>query len=193
MISDKCSELFHNAFVELDKLIEKVQFEENLTLELTLGNYDLNLFNTLPRCPGIYFFSMKIPIIHQAYSLLDNNIQNFSQVWKEYDGKSIIWTPGLKIKRCLYHLNENRDQDFYREGWIPLYLGKSENIQNRVRQHFEQNPMQHTFGMKLGARKNMEGISIKIQLIPFNFSNSKTILPYIETKIRNRLNPIIGQ
>lgn len=191
MVSERCSELFNQAFSELDSLVDSAKFDQNYTIEFDLSDDCDEAFINLPRTPGIYYYSMKLPDSHKAWGCVKEDIGKFSEFWTGRD--NVVWTPGIKAKRCNYHRAIQQDNVLFHEGWIPMYLGKSQNLYARIKQHYDQPSERASFGMKLKSRKTIFGIKIRVQVMTLSSKHSKTILPYVEYRLRDKLQPIIGQ
>lgn len=121
---------------------------------------------------GIYFFIMKEDVFV-------SNIDNFN---------SVSYSSKLKKKESNKITLKKDDV---------LYLGKSENIQKRIKEHEEDVEDNSTYSLKLNS-ENRKFIKEKYKKVYFELNNdykkfSYIILPYIESKLHNNLKPCIGK
>ena len=182
---------FSKSINDFENILKSLDFDLDQSIEFTLSSDLKAELDNAPKEKGLYYFEMKIPKNHLVYDVIDRNLFNFKKVWKDDPKVSSFWSPGVKKKRCI-KANE-RIESHLNEGWIPLYLGKSECIVNRVKQHLFQDPAQASFAMKLLARTDLYGIQFRLSTLPIQVENSKMILPYVEDYLRSVKNPILGQ
>jgi hypothetical protein len=76
---------------------------------------------------------------------------------------------------------------------VAYYLGKSRNISKRVTEHFTLKPHQLTTAMKLLARENLYGETLRISSIRLDIVNYDWVVPIVETELRDKINPIFGR
>lgn len=113
-------------------------------------------------------------------------IQNFKSIWLgENNCYEKCFTPNIKKKRIVTHSELHE--------WIPIYIGKSKNIKNRLSEHFFKKLHQTTFSLKLLERKNLYGNQFRISTIKIEVKNYDIIMPIIENELRNKINPILGR
>ncbi|WP_157970322.1 hypothetical protein [Albibacterium indicum] len=77
--------------------------------------------------------------------------------------------------------------------WIPLYIGKSRNIASRIHGHIFRELDKTTFAMKLKSRENLYGQRFRISYIKLDVNNYDMLVPYVERRLRNKINPIVGK
>jgi len=126
--------------------------------------------------------------------------KNTNQPWEELLGLfSDEWLkPAENIK---YFPKSNKGniektlKDSARSGWIPLYIGKSEKVIDRVKQHVELSPEKKTYALKLNARaKQLEGAKINITSLPLDVNKDNYFLVgLVEYLIRQKMLPIVGK
>ncbi|WP_445722593.1 GIY-YIG nuclease family protein [Flavobacterium sp.] len=130
---------------------------------------------------GIYIFFIKSDLKWKDYKDLE-------QKWKEKDF--------IKIPKAI---KGNYDKSLLIENYIPFYIGKSENILKRVKEHLEHDKSKATYGMKLANRKHFKLSDFEIgywqlDLDPsFSKEIKQFIITTIEQKIREKLKPLIGK
>ncbi len=114
---------------EIDDLVSKIKadvIDYALTLEFTnCINFkpgDKTKFEGIPKSPGLYFFSIK-NTNNKAFA---DWLSWFQPIW-EMDYIKKKFTPNTSKKRVNVHLKKNDCTE-----WIPLYLGKSQNIQSEL-------------------------------------------------------------
>lgn len=130
---------------------------------------------------GIYLFEIKN---NGNFSSFDKWINDFKLAWRdpEYFKQ---FTPDLKEMRIRSHSELNE--------WIPLYIGKSKNIEGRVHEHIFKDLHKTTFALKLLARTNLQNDLFRLSTLKIDVSNYDAIVPKIEWQLRNRINPIAGK
>tara|TARA_B100000949_G_C14223585_1_gene425666 strand:- start:455 stop:1009 length:555 start_codon:yes stop_codon:yes gene_type:complete len=181
----------------IDKIISE-QFDlvkakitkDNLT---TLCEFDLNDLESLKektqvlrKIKGIYLFE-----IHNQESLLfDEWIEGFTNKFRGFENKYLQkWTPNIVGKRTKIHKNQSSSSE-----WIPLYLGKSQNIADRIDKHLNSKLGYPPSALKLKHRGNLNDERFRIQYIDFSYiRNYEAIVGLIEKKLREEINPIAGR
>ena len=77
--------------------------------------------------------------------------------------------------------------------WIPLYIGKSSNIEDRIKQHIHNNIGKPPSALKLLDRGNLNSQKFRLKYIDFNFIiNYAIMVSQIEKNLRDEINPIAG-
>lgn len=164
---------------ELDKIVDELKFTKvhtftlDRTTEFKLGKEFHH--------PGIYLFEIENT---KNNTNVVQWMTNFTELWRDKK-YHMRWTPGIKNHRVNSHTKL--------DGWIPLYIGKSRNIAKRIESHVFKELQKTTFAMKLKARENIYGITIRVSTINLDVVHYDMIVPYIENRLRNKLNPIAGK
>jgi hypothetical protein len=107
---------------------------------------------------------------------------DFENKWSVFNGK---FTPTIKKKRIAAHGQL--------EEWIPIYLGKSKKISDRIGGHLCLDMDKRTFALKLLSRTNLVGETFRLNIINLNTENYDIVAPIVESELRNRINPLIGR
>ncbi|MEJ8599089.1 hypothetical protein JSO61_009125 [Riemerella anatipestifer] len=171
--------------LKLDQIkIELENFVENL--ELTeICNFNMENCGDIPwdliKFQGIYFIEIQI---RNKELTFDEWLQNFKNDWEDERYKR-KFVPNIKLKRIRKH--KELDE------WIPLYLGKSKNISSRIFQHIYKDINKTTFALKLRARENIWKENFRLSVIEVNSDSYDWVVPVIERKLRDKLNPILGK
>lgn len=162
---------------QLDKFAAQVDFVDFHEFILET---DLKCTPDLPpKKNGIYRFDF---FIEDDSGEVSDWMKNFCEEWINTD---VTWVPGTRKKRISQH-KELRE-------WIPLYIGKSKDVRQRVLQHLYQKIDATTFGMKLMGRKNLYGKKFRVSWIPLEITHYDFIAPALEQRLRNRFHPIVGR
>lgn len=175
-------EEINNKFTQLKT--ELSEFAE--TLEFTeICEFSMNDLSQIPwdnlNISGIYKIDIKN---NGIYSDFPNWINEFREKWEDLQYKR-KFVPNIKTKRIKMH-NELQE-------WIPLYLGKSKKISSRIHQHIFKEMEKTTFALKLYARENIKDETYKLSIIEIQNENYDFIIPFVEKKLRDKINPIIGK
>ncbi|SFD61138.1 hypothetical protein SAMN05518672_102611 [Chitinophaga sp. CF118] len=166
-----------NEAARLRQLADILVFDH--IMEFELNNDPPSVAEHLMHRKGVYFFQIK----NKDLSLdVLSWVTAFTQLWK---GADVIWVPGIKKGRVKAHGRFDE--------WIPLYIGKSKNVGNRITEHIHQVKDRRTFSMKLKARTNLHGEVLRVSWIPLDVVNYDMIAPAIESMLRERINPITGK
>lgn len=171
------------------------QIDENLTTYIThirneIENIELNEicefkikdavnvpFKEL-KYKGIYLFEIKNNFKFETF---EEWVREFQKRWEiKYS-----FTPNIVKKRIAKH-------NVLKE-WIPLYIGKSKNVGSRINEHIFKEMKKPTFALKLDSRKNMRDETFKIKTIKLDVVNYDTILPIVESGLREIIHPIVGR
>jgi len=134
---------------------------------------------------GVYIFT-----ISPKNSL---SLEELSELWDE-TGNGYVKYPQV-CKTRFYNSTINAQKSYV------LYVGKSEDIGKRIKEHIIQEKSKTTYGLKLIGRKILEESSIAYNswLLPESIQvhESKPIKQFLitqlESKLRNNLNPWIGK
>jgi hypothetical protein len=175
-ISSKINQLNN----ELKEYAKSLEFEPKC--EFTLENCDeLIPWNEI-KGKGVYFIEIKN---NKNFDDFKTWVENFRLEWENpaYKRKFV---PNLKKKRI-----KKQDGEF--GDWIPLYIGKSNNISGRVKEHIHKELDKHTFALKLNAREHAKKETFRLSVIQIPTENYNIIMPIIENALRGKLNPIIGR
>jgi hypothetical protein len=77
--------------------------------------------------------------------------------------------------------------------WMPLYIGKSKNVAQRVAEHWRLPMKARTFALKISGRPNMRNRRFRLSTIRLPKENYDYIAPVVERTLRDRLNPLVGK
>jgi hypothetical protein len=156
---------------------------------------------------GVYLFEANFSIYYDkwlnntantTYSTSTTSTDAMKQKWFAEINK--IWsgvgnTPGFYKRRAEFHYGSEQDNNF-RDSWIPLYVGKSKNVQSRIYEHIE-GLSAKTYGMKLSHRETLKyGIQFRVSYSPLYELGDDImyeLVKVIENKVRAEFNPIIGK
>jgi len=132
-------------------------------------------------CQGLYLIEIKND---SRYEFFKDWSKDFCERWTDpqYVKK---WVSNPKKMR----LSKHKDL----KTWVPLYIGKSMKIKDRVFEHIYLKLDQPTTGLKLNVRENMHGETFRISYINIPTVNYDWVMPTLEKILRDRLNPIIGR
>ncbi|QSS96646.1 hypothetical protein [Psychroflexus sp. ALD_RP9] len=170
------------------ELIRKKITKENFEL---LCEFDLNELDELKekseklkKIKGIYLFE----IYNMNSIIFDEWIKDFTLKFRGIENKYLQkWTPNIVNLRTEKHLGKKAE-------WIPLYIGKSKNIANRIDKHINSTLGKPPSALKLMERGNLNNHKFRIKYIDFNYiKNYEAIVGEIEKKLRNEINPIAGK
>lgn len=169
-----------------DRELSTLSFDSSKTVSFMLTeNLNSDFLSTECCGSGVYFFELRLPNDYRFGKKTTTILQNIKKQWKHHSVKG-MWSPGIKDTRVNAHKN------FLGE-WIPFYIGKSRNLDKRIREHIFQDREKTTFGMKLKARKNLYGLEFRVNYIKIDVKNYDMIVPYVESTFRNKYNPIVGK
>jgi hypothetical protein len=104
--------------------------------------------------------------------------------WEHEDFKNCS-TPSLKKKRISRHTSLLE--------WMPLYLGKSKNVANRVLEHINLPLVKTTFALKLKSRPAMAMRAFRLHTLRVQVENYDVVVPVLERALRDRFHPLIGK
>ncbi|HVU58096.1 MAG TPA: hypothetical protein VHD83_23710 [Puia sp.] len=131
--------------------------------------------------PGIYFIEIKNDNKYTSFADWASAFQN-SWMDERYRKKFVANPKKSRISRHT-ELSE----------WIPLYIGKSRNISNRVQEHINLGLDKPTFAMKLKVRDHLKEDRFRLSTIRVDIYNYDWIMPILEKSFRDRFHPIVGR
>ncbi len=183
--------------ISLEKLVKKNNFDKNILITTTITCEEIIIpdIDNLSSM-GIYFFELK----------LDGQITNKEKWIKWTNGFKTEWDKpkrknGEKLKAPITYKGrieahyKKKNTFFKTMKWIPLYLGKSQELSKRINEHLNDELNDTTYSLKLGKRNFLKGKTIRVSVIEFDakIKNYNVIAPHIERIKREDLNPIIGK
>lgn len=135
---------------------------------------------------GIYMIEIKNNLGPKSFN---SWLEQFKILWeaKPYHRR---FTPRIINKRVWAQSQvEEHDE------WIPMYLGVSRKISERISGHINLGLDSHTFALKLKARENLNNELFRLKTIEMCIvvNTYDWILPRMERVLRDRINPIIGK
>jgi len=120
---------------------------------------------------------------------INNNLLPFEKWVKKFkinwENKTFHNRPRLRKKSI--------DNLKLKDSWVPLYIGKSKKIGSRVFEHLFLGNKKSTYALKLSSKEFLKNEVIRIKTINIDVKNYDQIVPYIESELRNEINPIIGR
>lgn len=165
---------------KLKEVVRNLTFQEICEFKLNKEHIPEIPWGTL-NYPGIYLIEIKNNGNSDSF---ETWVENFKLEWE--DKKYLkSFTPNLKKKRILQH-SELKE-------WIPIYIGKSKDIEGRIHEHIFKELHKTTFALKLNARENLENQRFRLKTIKCEVENYNMIVPAIEAQLRDRINPLIGK
>lgn len=104
-----------------------------------------------------------------------------------------LWTSNNTTKRYLKYEKKYND-----ETWIPLYIGESKNMYNRIHQHIFAPLGKPPFALKLQERNvsrenTLRGEVFRIRYVALPIKNYSVFAKYLEKKLRNEILPLAGR
>jgi hypothetical protein len=163
---------------ELKGIVDDLKFTELCSFEIK-KDLDEIPWDEL-RYQGLYFFEVKIDNTEAKFQ---DWLLSLKEKW-EHPKYFRKFTPNFKKKRIKAHS--------VLKDWMPLYLGKSKNIMSRVKEHIFMDLDKKTYAMKLRSRDNLPNLTLRLSTIKLDVINYDAILPKIESQLRDRINPLIG-
>jgi len=103
---------------------------------------------------------------------------------------AVDYAPRLYPSRVAAHLASGR----FRDGFVPLYVGKSKNVFDRVHNHYAGN-RKGTYGLRLSARPAVADLPFRVTSVELAALADEELYPLVaevEKELRARLSPIMG-
>ena len=164
----------------MKKITEKLEFQEIIQFILNDEAKQAIPWGDI-EYSGIYLIEIKNC---NKFSNFNDWVENFRTKW--HDLKYLKnFTPNIKQKRVDAHKQLGE--------WIPIYIGKSKNIRERVNGHIFKDLYKTTFAMKLFARENLKDETFRLSTIRIEITNYDAIIPIVESQLRDKINPLIGR
>ena len=164
--------------VELREYSQTLKFTE--LCEFSMNNLESILWQELD-CQGLYLIEIKNDL---KYNIFNEWANEFCEKWQD-ERYVKRWVSNPKKMRLAKH-KELGD-------WIPLYIGKSRKIKDRIHEHIHLKLEQPTTGLKLKVRDNMQNETFRISFINIPTQNYDWVMSKLERILRDRINPIIGR
>lgn len=160
----------------LDKEIEKMEFE-NVDFEFYISESEKYFKKEALDFQGIYLIE------------IENKTPNFKKWIKEF---SIKWE-NKKFHNRPRVRKKSVENLTLTDNWIPLYIGKSKKVGNRLFEHLFLENNKSTYALKLSDKKFLKNEKIRIKTIQIEVENYDQIVPHIESKMRDKIKPIVGK
>jgi hypothetical protein len=140
--------------------------------------------------PGIYLFWADL--LSSGYGSKGSREKNLFDFLTRWDrpAASVQYFPKANRSRAKRAL-----QMYDSEEMIPFYLGKSERVAHRVRQHIEIDGSKSTYALKLRARSDLlRAVTMRVNCLPLPITkDSYYLMARVETLLREEFMPIIGK
>jgi len=176
---NKIDSVLSKQFTLLSKEIKSMSFVDGPTFKLS----EITDETSFPELdfPGIYLFEIKTDNTNVSFN---SWVKNLKAEWesKKYLKKH---TPKFADKRVKMHSDLN--------DWMPIYIGKSEHVGDRIHQHLFKKLTQSTSALKLMERENLKKYTFRVSTIEINVKNYPEIVTRVEQELRNKFNPVIGK
>lgn len=146
---------------------------------------DPNPFSHIPTGKGLYLFETKFPFSTMA------ELNAFGEAWGVAKGAKIVNNcPRFYSRRAWNNLGKITVGEF-----LPLYLGKQEDINARVNLHLTDVLTSTTYGLKLKARASLfDGCKFRVGGVILDIpSNGYFCVELIEAAVREKLHPLLGK
>jgi hypothetical protein len=149
---------------------------------------------------GVYLFEAKFSEYYTNWSKTASDLEStvvkdtwFEEIKRIWSG--VDKSPAFYKSRAQYHfLSEKKNK--FRDEWVPLYVGKSKNVQGRFFEHIE-GMSSTTYGMKLSHREELKhGIRFRVSYSPLDELDDDVmfeLVKVIENRVRDEYQPIIGK
>ncbi|WP_322970683.1 hypothetical protein [Faecalibacter sp. LW9] len=166
--------------IDLKSMVNEIQFKEiGIYTYEDFVSQDLN-FNEF-NFKGLYMFE-----IRNNGNFEDIQDWKIDFITKWNDDDFFVKSVPKIIKERIKNLNKY-------EEWIPLYIGKSQTVGSRIKEHIYLTFNKTTSALKLNARHNLKGETFRISVAEINVNNYNWIVPVLENELRKKLNPIVGK
>lgn len=134
--------------------------------------------------PGIYRIDVQVVEPTGEKDGVAGWMRDFVAEWDhaDYVGKN---TPTTKKNRIKMHRTVAE--------WMPIYIGKSSNIANRVSQHITLPLEKRTVAMKLATRRMWTERNFRLSTMHLPVKHYALIAPQVEAELRAHLNPLVGR
>ncbi|MFW2135980.1 hypothetical protein ACK2M7_06825 [Chryseobacterium sp. TY4] len=183
--------------IELDNLITKSR--EAISTEVNNLNFDIEngvkftideklesskLFDCSKK-KGVYLFELNLESSLFKGKKTVTRINNFAIDWANRKNDSFFSSSVIK-KRL-------KNYEKYDKQWLPLYIGKCNDIHKRIKEHIDLSPEKKTYAMKLKHRKNLHNLEFRVSILEIDVHNYDFIVPFVERTLREKYHPIIGK
>ncbi|MBI3582625.1 MAG: hypothetical protein HY096_01575 [Nitrospinae bacterium] len=131
---------------------------------------------------GCYLFEILI----KRNCFIDNNFKKFEGKWNTHKNSINGYTFPRFNKKNAEEVYNNRNN--YNDNWFPLYVGKAENLKDRIKEHFECETSTSALRIRLFKNHN-NGFNFRIKWIKL----PSNMIDYCEKNIHKELHPLIGK
>lgn len=163
----------------LKEKIENIQFQK--VCEFKLNEEKINTFLDGLNYHGVYLLEVKNEGGHKNFNSWFNNFEKF------WNNEEYIKKKSPKIIKSRVKMHKDL------KDWIPIYIGKSKEVGKRLKEHIFLELNKTTYALKLKERTNLNNFTFRIQTIRVDVKNYDTIMPVVESELRNKICPIIGK
>lgn len=170
----KFDEKFTQIETEIQEIVNNLDIDSIDPCKFKLSEYEKSELTSLKKKhQGIYIFY-----------LCKKKLSDFEKKWNA--SKIEKHSPKIIKDRIKEHTNTNKE-------WIPLYIGKSEKIKNRIEEHITKKKESTTSSMKLRERKMFDNDIFAVRVISLETEKYGIIAHYVESVLRKKIKPIVGK
>jgi hypothetical protein len=162
--------------------VSKNDFKKIIEFSLSNDNELGKIYKSYKKTEGIYLFEIKNPELIEFKDWINGFMPKFRGKDNKYLQK---WTPNIVKIRVDKHSGKME--------WIPLYIGKSKKIGDRLNKHINSEIGKPPSALKLKQRNNLNNEIFRIKYIEVKVTNYDVIVPEIEKYLRKEINPIAGK
>lgn len=170
----------------INKNIDDILIQIKNNKSIINNNYnEVNISNIDKKTWGVYAF----------YIILQTNISTFKELNK-------LWKTNLKNKRLHSPaVIQNKFKPLMANYPTCIYVGKSEDLASRIKQHIHQETKYTTYGLKISEHDRLHlenSFEYSYFIIKNNPSDGikdgmRCLLTTLERTLREKLNPLIGK
>jgi len=132
---------------------------------------------------GVYLIEIHVEV--RRFKTVEKWLEKFKAEW-DGDRPKKHFTPGTKAKRVKEHPRL--------KAWMPLYLGiRMTTVAERIQQHMSLKAAANTGGLKLKSRRKIRLHDLRLSTIELELNSYASMMPAIESTLRNELHPILGR
>lgn len=164
----------------IEKILNKLN-ESRINFSLD----DEDPFSRVNDGSGVYFIEAKFKFNTKE------RLEKFGALWGLAKGKDLISNcPRFYKGRMRPNMHKLKTCEF-----VPFYLGKQQNVRQRLDLHLNDSIESTTYGLKLKARREiLDACDFRVSWVTFSStSNDYFCIELIEEALREVLNPLIGK
>lgn len=165
---------------KIEEIADREAFVESFEFKNDLSDEAVKNIKATHKYAGLYLFEIETNEESDHQKWFSEFISNWdtSRLYQKH-------VPTTKKSRIDAHKEIKK--------WMPLYIGKSKKIWDRLDNHIKFDIDKTTFAIKFRIRDEFKDVNFRFSTIRIDADNYDIVAPVFESFLRNKFNPLVGK